>query len=72
MAADQDLHAMGSGISTRQAAIVSCWLCGITAHSNQMLPDGGDACEDVRWYCSDVLSCTQRWVSHAPTQLPGS
>jgi hypothetical protein len=55
---------MRSGIIDRHAAIVSCWLCGISLHANRMLPDGGDACDDVRWYCTDVLSCTHRWIVH--------
>lgn len=58
----QDFTGMGSGISVRHAAVVACWLCGISLHSNRMVPDGGDACDDVRWYCADVLSCTHRWV----------
>jgi len=63
---------MGSGISAQHAAIVSCWLCGISQHSNRMLPDGGDACHDVRWYCSDVQSCTHRWISEAAQVRTGT
>jgi hypothetical protein len=47
----------------RRAAVVSCWLCGIRLHQNQMVPDGGSACVDLRWYCSDVRACTDRWSS---------
>ncbi len=47
----------------RRAAVVSCWLCGIRLHQNQMVPDGSDACQDVRWYCQDSRSCTERWIS---------
>ena len=61
----QDLPDAGSGSSVRHAAIVSCWLCGSSLHSNRMVPDGGDACDDVRWYCTDVLSCTHRWITQA-------
>lgn len=60
-----DLPDMGSGIHAFDAAIVSCWLCGISVHSNRMLPDGGDACDDVRWYCTDVQSCMHRWMASA-------
>ena len=51
----------------RRTAVVSCWLCGIRLHQNQMVPDGGSACPDLRWYCSDVRACTDRWSS-APRQ----
>lgn len=47
----------------RRAAVVSCWLCGIRLHQNQMVPDGGSACLDLRWYCKDIRACTERWTS---------
>jgi len=31
-----------------------------------MMPDGGQACADIRWYCQDVMSCTQRWTASSP------
>ncbi len=43
--------------------VVRCWMCGMHQHSSQMLPDGGGACDDVRWYCTDPRACTERWVS---------
>lgn len=51
----------------RQDAIVSCWLCGIHKHSRQMVPDGGSACADIRWYCQDARACTDRWTLAPPT-----
>lgn len=51
------------GIGARRAAVVSCWLCGISLHKNQMVPDGGGGCADVRWFCGDVRACTERWTS---------
>jgi len=51
------------GLAARRAAVVSCWLCGIRLHHSQMMPDGGDACLDVRWYCKDARACTVRWTS---------
>jgi hypothetical protein len=45
----------------RRAAIVSCWLCGIQLHQNQMVPDGDSGCPDIRWYCQDTRACTERW-----------
>ena len=47
----------------RRTAVVSCWLCGIRLHQNQMVPDGGSACPDLRWYCKDIRACTDRGFS---------
>jgi hypothetical protein len=54
----------------RRAAVVSCWLCGIRLHQNQMVPDGSSTSPDLRWYCGDTQACTERWVS-ARRQGPG-
>lgn len=51
--------------SREPAPIRSCWLCGIRLPAGQMVPDGGSACPDLRWYCRNVRACTQRWTSHA-------
>jgi hypothetical protein len=45
----------------------SCWMCGIRLSADQMVPDGGSACPDLRWYCRDVERCTERWTSHPAT-----
>ena len=50
------------GPAARQAAVVSCWLCGIASPEDQMMPDGGSACDDIRWYCRDTRACTERWT----------
>jgi hypothetical protein len=50
------------------AQIRSCWMCGIRLPVRQLMPDGGSACSDVRWYCRDTWGCTQRWTSH-PARL---
>ena len=50
----------------RRAALVSCWLCGSRLHQNQMVPDGGSACPDLRWYCKDTRACTERWIAAQP------
>ena len=63
--ADQTDTPATEGISARRAAVVSCWMCGIRLHSTQMMPDGGSACADIRWYCTDARACTQRWASSA-------
>jgi hypothetical protein len=59
MTADWESPA-SSGAGARYAALVSCWMCGISLHPTQMVPDGGDACEDIRWYCRDAQGCTER------------
>jgi hypothetical protein len=38
-------------------------LCGIALPTGLMVPDGGQACADIRWYCKDVKSCTERWTA---------
>ena len=70
--------ATAPGSLTRRTAVVSCWLCGIRLHQNQMAPDGGNACPDLRWYCTDIQACTNRWPSAqrqkraAETAAPGN
>jgi len=43
----------------------SCWMCGIRLSADQMMADGGSACDDVRWYCRDTRACTERWTARA-------
>ena len=52
-----------AGIGARQDDIVSCWMCGICQNSSQMVPDGGSACDNIRWYCKDARACTERWTT---------
>jgi hypothetical protein len=40
-----------------------CSLCGIELPKGLMMPDGGRACADIRWYCKDAKSCTERWTA---------
>src|SRR5215472_9059089 len=47
------------------AQVRSCWMCGIRLPASQMVADGGSACHDVRWYCSDTWACTRRWTSRS-------
>jgi hypothetical protein len=54
-----------AGIAARRSATESCWLCGAFLHRHQLMPDGGSACADVRWYCRDMRTCTKRWISSA-------
>jgi hypothetical protein len=45
------------------ADVHSCWLCGTRLATVHMVPDGGPACPDVRWYCQDARACTARWTA---------
>jgi hypothetical protein len=50
-------------------------MCGITLPLALMVPDGGQACADVRWYCKDAMSCTHRWTTahmSGPAQTPAA
>jgi hypothetical protein len=53
----------GKGSGARRAGVVSCWMCGIRLHAGKMTPDGGNWCDDIRWYCRDAKACTQRWTT---------
>ena len=54
-------HARGTGA----LQVATCPLCGLERPIGLMVPDGGDACADLRWYCKDTRSCTQRWTSRS-------
>jgi hypothetical protein len=41
-------------------------LCGVARPLGLLVPDGGQACADVRWYCKDAVSCTERWTAARP------
>ena len=41
-------------------------LCGMAFPLDLMVPDGGQACADIRWYCKDAKSCTERWTARLP------
>ena len=51
-----------SGRKAVRAQVVACWLCGTRSQTSRMMPDGGDACHDIRWYCLDTQACTRRWT----------
>ena len=51
------------GSGARRGGVVSCWMCGIRLHASKMMPDGGDRCDDIRWYCRNAKTCTQRWTT---------
>ena len=60
----------------RTLEIAECSLCGITRPLGLLVPDGGQACADIRWYCKDAKSCTQRWTTARPPRhmpaVPGT
>jgi len=47
----------------RALEVASCSLCGLERPIGLLVPDGGEACDDLRWYCKDARSCTERWTS---------
>lgn len=53
----------------RPLEVAECSICGVTHPLGLLVPDGGGACADVRWYCKDVKSCTERWTTALPQQL---
>lgn len=61
--AEQVGTASAEGSVLRRVTVVSCWLCGINLHNQQMIPDGSSVCADIRWYCKDTQACTDRWTS---------
>jgi hypothetical protein len=51
----------------RPLEVAQCSMCGIALPLGLLVPDGGQACTDIRWYCKDAMSCTNRWTTaHAP------
>ena len=70
--ADENRRSPGTGSGARRPAVVSCWMCGKRLHPSKMMPDGGDWCDDIRWYCLDANACTQRWTrSHRVLSAKG-
>jgi hypothetical protein len=59
----------------RPLEVAQCSLCGIARPLGLMVPDGGQACADIRWYCKDTISCTERWVAaqrHPTAYIPAT
>jgi hypothetical protein len=50
----------------RPLAVAQCSLCGVALPLGLLVPDGGQGCADVRWYCKDAKSCTERWTTARP------
>jgi hypothetical protein len=47
----------------RPLEVAQCSLCGIARPLGLLVPDGGQACADIRWYCKDAEPCTERWTA---------
>jgi hypothetical protein len=50
----------------RPLEVAQCSMCGIALPLALLVPDGGQACADIRWYCKDAMSCTERWTTARP------
>lgn len=50
----------------RPLEAAQCSLCGIELPKGLLMPDGGIACTDIRWYCRDTRACTERWTARLP------
>ena len=59
------------GNRLRALEVASCSLCGIVRPLGLLVPDGDRTAEDVRWYCKDVRSCTDRWTTALPRRSAG-
>ncbi len=55
----------------RALQVARCALCGLERPIGLMVPDGGEACADLRWYCQDARSCTERWTSRLKESTAG-
>ena len=69
----ESLAAAPGDAHRRPLDVAQCTLCGIALPLGLLVPDGGEACADVRWYCKDAKGCTERWTTARPTPraLPG-
>ena len=54
--------------SRRALQVARCALCRLELPLGLLVPDGGHACADLRWYCKDAQACTDRWTSRQNPQ----
>jgi hypothetical protein len=47
----------------RPLEVAQCSMCGTALPLGLLVADGGQACADIRWYCKDTQSCTERWTT---------
>lgn len=50
----------------RPLEVAQCSMCGIALPLGLLVPDGGQACAEILWYCKDAMSCTERWTTARP------
>jgi hypothetical protein len=50
----------------RPLEVAECSMCGIALPLGLLVPDGGQACADIHWYCKDAMTCTERWTTARP------
>ena len=50
----------------RPLEVAQCSMCGVALPLGLLVPDGGPGCADIRWYCKDARSCTERWTTAPP------
>jgi len=53
----------------RPLEAAECSMCGIARPLGLLVPDGGGACADIRWYCKDVKTCTERGTAAVSPSL---
>jgi hypothetical protein len=47
----------------RPLEVAQCSMCGTALPLALLIADGGQACANIRWYCKDTKSCTERWTT---------
>jgi hypothetical protein len=47
----------------RALEVAQCSMCGTALPLGLLVADGGQACANIRWYCKDAKSCTERWTT---------
>jgi hypothetical protein len=47
----------------RPLEAAQCSMCGTALPLGLLIADGGEACTNIRWYCKDTKSCTERWTT---------
>jgi hypothetical protein len=69
----QPLQWMGAATQTGKHGTeqATCAMCGTELPVSLMVPDGGEACTDVRWYCRDTVACTKRWTTAQARRADG-
>ena len=55
--------AAGRRDQLRPLEAAQCSMCGTALPLGLLVADGGQACTNIRWYCKDAKSCTERWTT---------